>query len=685
MGYITTEIANITEPTVTTLAGNPNFITIEGKEKPISGKLRLNKLFDIMIVGEGQNERKVFYNYSAFSIKEKASGKIHHFMGRPHGFLADTIRNIEAIDNNIYDDKNYTFYNMEFMYGNTEQYLSLLNTLVENPFFKEKYNLVLENEENKTILFTAKGTGYEYDFELIEFDQKAIILSKTTANKPTVRLSLEVTSTDVNDKTTEIKFVDTATKTPQSLKATIDESEVNSETFFVAKNKDYSVTAENIRACMINNSFLRSHFHITIPTVIENGKVKNGTIIWLTPKGKGSAYTFDSFEINHFFIKKKEELYEVSPGDSILEGKENCEIQIDMYKDVKYEEQNTNESGSYITTLSKTYSGEPLWFDVNTIWANQNKYSDSFLNSGYDWCDTGTETSFRFTAKSFDGINHDTFYYSDRLHSLTGYCRNLETNNLSEYVYDTKDDNVIKPLTRQPILTHIKNQKQYFNFILSDPTRNDETEINYPEHRMGIQYKIYTQSGSYLNSQTLGIRDKSKFGVVNTICLNIDAVIEKYPNAGIVKACLWRNGRAISEPLVYNILPSCLYKVNDFAFLNSLGGWSSFNFGGTEQTDFKSSVNTFYRTQTPDFNISSRIESIFNKEVTEQFIVQTSPIKAEVAEWLKEISSSIAVYELSTKRYVIIDEMNVKHNSKDDLFSLQMKYHYTDSYNANIK
>lgn len=682
---IETEIANITEPVSVTLADNPNYIEIEGINKPINGRLNLGDLWSVRIIGEGQNEKKIFFNYSAFSIKEKKTNKVHHFIGKPNTEFATYLRNIEAIDNTKYNDKAYAYFEITYFTTDPEQYPNLMATLSANSFFKEKYNLAFENEKNETIVFTAKGTGYEYDFEIFGHDPKAIIMSKTSANKPTQKISLKVRSTDVNNNTTEIKFVDAASMTTHTLKATIETSEINSQTFFVAKNKEYSVTAENIRACMMNNLFLKNNFHITIPTVTEDGKVKNGSTVWLTPKGKGLAYTFHSFEVNHPFIEKKEEFYESGVVDSLLEDKESCEIQIDVYKDVKASEQSNNQSGTYITTLSKAYSGKPIWFDINTIWANGHLYSDSFLNAGNGWCDTGTANSFRFTARRFDGVNNETFFYSDTLYAVTGYCRNLGINKLDEYVYNTEMNNEIKPLTQQPVLTHIEGQRQYFNFILSHPTSGVGNETNASENRIGIECKLYTQSGNYLGSKMMGVQDKSKFGATNTISIDVDAAIAKFPNTGIVKAYLWRNGKTLSEPLVYNILPACLYKVNDFAFLNSLGGWSSFNFGGSEQTEFKSDATTFYRTQTPDYNISSRIESVFNREVTEQFTVQTFPITADVAEWLKEISTSVAVYELSSKRYIIVDDLAVKLNSDDDLFRLQMKYHYSDSYNANIK
>ncbi|SBW07338.1 hypothetical protein KL86DYS2_13146 [uncultured Dysgonomonas sp.] len=57
------------------------------------------------------------------------------------------------------------------------------------------------------------------------------------------------------------------------------------------------------------------------------------------------------------------------------------------------------------------------------------------------------------------------------------------------------------------------------------------------------------------------------------------------------------------------------------------------------------------------------------------------PVRREVCNWFKEMSASRMVYELATQRYIIVDEMNIKPNSKDELYRVEMKYHYSDSYN----
>ena len=514
-----------------------------------------------------------------------------------------------------------------------------------------------------------------------------VVFESTTKNSEDegVNFDLQILNVkDVAEGDAEFEFIDSISSIPHVFRGTDNQSRLDNTTFHINR-QSAAITAENIRKCLLADPFFSGNFNITIQPVVKDNALEDGTVINITSKGSGKAFTFKSFKVGDSnFINIDGNYSQSLHSDSILGEDESCEIQLDIHKDTNLLPgiKDYTQMGTYATTLSKSYFGQPLWFDVNTIWTNANTYSDDFLK-GEDWCNTGTLTDFRFIAKRFNGMDTEAFYHSDVLFALTGYERNLEKNDLSKYVYNVSQNNEILPLTRQPILTHIRGQKQYFNFILSDPDPdpdNDETQC-----KLGILYEAYNQANSYLGKEVAASKDKKDFEAINTACLDIDAILDKYPKAGIVRVYLCRYGKIISKPLTYKILPQCLYKVHDFAFLNSLGGWSSFNFGGTEQTDFKSDSTTIHRTQTPNYSISSRIESVFNKEVTEQFIAQTSPITREVAEWLKEISSSVAVYELSTKRYVIVDELNVKHNSKDDLFTLQMKYHYSDSYNARIK
>lgn len=535
-----------------------------------------------------------------------------------------------------------------------------------------------------------------------------VIFESTTTENTLAQIKLNVTGNGYFSSPPEIpdyknfsafKIIETKTGAEHSFRGTSVLSEAEEDGIFYLgplgeNGPEWSreQTASSLKEALSENSFIDERYDIQlIPSIGSNpGTLKQGHLIKLISKGFGNEYDF-SFEFENkylteiAFFKITEDSTGTTSNDSISEGYSPVEIHLELYKDTGIfpgmdDIPNDKNMGSYTTTLTKSYVNSPLWFNANIL--ESKDYSLNFLNKENKWFDTGTVRDFRFIAKRYissQNYEDTSFYYSNVLYAITGYKRTLEQNDLSEYVYNASENITVKPLTTQPELFHVKGQAQYFNFILADPDHNNPLS-----GELGITYKIYSQSARFLGEKVSHNRLKSDFHIVNSIRLDIDGTISEYENAGMVEAYLSRSDgdafMTVSEPLKFKILPECLYKVNDFAFLNSLGGWSSFNFPGTETTDFKATKNTIYKTHTPYKDTHSEIEAVYNKEVEEQFTVQTMPVTRDVAEWLKELSASKAVYELSTGRYVIVDELNIKPNSKDDLFRLDMKYHYSDTF-----
>ena len=556
----------------------------------------------------------------------------------------------------------------------------------------------------------------------IEFSSKA-----TGANKP-VEIQLEITGSgwvfiknEVNgikiyENRSKFTIIEQQTGAKHEFEGTSNTDEIKPGVFYMGPFSQYTGSswnyerdkmAESLKNCLLENEFINRNFDVSIPYKNTGGTIGKGEIIYIKSKGYGLEYAFeidlfkygenqDGEDIRTRFFTIHGNPLDTASNDTIGEGYSNVEIQIELYKDTGIflgEDDNpaNNSMGSLAMTLTKAYSYSPIWFNLNIL--ENNKIPADFLTAE-DWVNTCTVNNFRFTARRvISGKNYydkSLFYYSPVLYAITGSRRTLESNDLADYVFDTaerlkntEEIEKVKPLSNQPPLFHIKGQTQYFNFILSDA----EHSVNISkEYQLGIVFKIYSQSGRLIADEYDHFKARQNFNEVNTVRLNLDKAIEGYENAGKVEAYLaYRYADevpvVVSKPLIFNILPECLHKVKDFAFLNSLGGWSSFNFPGTEQTEFKTEANTIFKTQTPHYSVSSEIESVYNKNVTEQFTEQTMPITLEACNWLKELSASKAVYELSTKRYVIVDEMNIKPNTKDALFRLDMKYHYSDSYN----
>jgi hypothetical protein len=204
----------------------------------------------------------------------------------------------------------------------------------------------------------------------------------------------------------------------------------------------------------------------------------------------------------------------------------------------------------------------------------------------------------------------------------------------------------------------------------------------------GLLYTYYTWSGSLITTSEKHLKGKNDFHVLNTCKLfpEIELIEEEFEKeVGYFTVSLVREGNPISNELRYNVISDCFNKIIEFAFLNKYGGWESYNFNGETETEFKTNRNTIYKNQLPQFTISDEIESVNDVYADETFTVKSNYINTDTVIWLKELSTSKAVYELSTKRYILIDDFNVNYSTSKSKFQIEMKYHYSDTWNNNIQ
>jgi hypothetical protein len=335
--------------------------------------------------------------------------------------------------------------------------------------------------------------------------------------------------------------------------------------------------------------------------------------------------------------------------------------------------------GHYLTSLSKNYYEHALWFDLNILMQRRMSYSTDFLDTT-NWCNTGTVNDYRFVAKRNDGANSERFYCSGVLYAVNGGDKFLNTAPMDDYIFDVMNPFIIKPLSNRLTATHIIGQKQYFNFILKDELHT--SDIPMTESSIGLLYRFYSLSGEFMGEAIMHEQNQRRFHIANTIEMSLDQQIERQEKAfgkkvGKVEVLLCCSEIEVSEAITFDIETGYSQQLNDFAFLNRLGGWESFNFGGTNTVESKTKHNTVYTTLVPHIGISGQWEKMQNLSNNEQLSVKTSPLNHYAMKWLRELGASPVVYELKTKRAIIIDELSLKCNSRDDLFQAEMKYHYS--------
>lgn len=699
MGYYCNKNrATVAEPSAVTLAKSPNFVVFAGKNnaanlQPMSATI---KVLDTYILPANELQVRSYYT---FKLIEKQTNTYYSYSGTwDKNKVSDTVFFVPT-PSSLEGGRLLSKYEADKLVAQ-----NIKDCLLRNPFLRNNFQITigttLDADENiaqdTTVHIVAKQSGSQYGFRLIENGLNIAV--SYPSDTPYYQYALDFGSIDSTDDLVQqngwlnIK-VSNGTRTifERKWNGTLTPENTNDSTYLLVPIKSTDQYKASYRTSMTNIATLLQK-DTTLLTYLD--VVQDDTSLFV--KALNRNYTVDISA--PFLVIKKEDISGVIDSDSIDYGTGAYQIELEVYTDHGVflgEKETLPRMGNYLTTLTKSYFGQPLWFDLSTLLSKKVTYSPAFLSG--QWVDAQTMTDYRFIAKCSDGVIHEPFYYSSPLYVLNGYNYALDPILLNKDAYGysylldfsqsfhTQPFTMVKPLTTNFVRTHIKGQKQYFGFVHQSPRTTAVTA------QIGLLYRVYTQSGVLVEEQTLQGQSESNFNKVNTVQLQLDQFLPIYNNKTVgridVYLCTWKKGaypsandRAviISTPLSFRILPEILNEVNDFAFLNQLGGWDTMNLGGSRSSEFKAQPSTIYKTLQPDFDIHTEIESVALKTVQEQKTAETSPIDKQTLNWLQQMSASPAVYELSTQRYIIVDEMVLKNNSADELYQVEMKYHYCD-------
>lgn len=471
-----------------------------------------------------------------------------------------------------------------------------------------------------------------------------------------VRVNVTSSTSGVIPSLTLIRITD-ASGTIHSYRGTTNAEDVGGSTFYVST--ETSDTAENLRQALLADKWFSANYEAVIPFVWQGGNPRNGSVLNIKSKGAGtdfnitmvapnntnnSAYTFDWINPTS------------RNNDTISGEASTAEINLDIYTDpdvfLGQDDRpiTARRLGTYVTTLQKTYAGSPVWFELNALFSQYIGYNRPSGSSG--WFDTGTLRTYRFTAK-VKAINSFYFYQSNALYVLHGYGPASEDLDLSQYVYN---DNRIKLLTDKPRTPYIRGQKEYLNFLFSDPQRGISQPLDFT---LRVAYRAYTTSDNYLGTVYGQEKARISFSIVNTCHLDIDAVIDQYPTAGIVRVALARGTALVSNDLEYVVRPDCLHTLRQFSFINRLGGWDAFNFDAGIKDEIKPSVETYNKTLTPSYQKGDSIETVYNTTLANTFTIEGAPVTDDVAAWLKELAAARVILD-NDGNYIIIEDFTLQ-------------------------
>jgi hypothetical protein len=459
---------------------------------------------------------------------------------------------------------------------------------------------------------------------------------------------------------------------------TTDPLAVGGAVFYIVA--DITGTAENLRQAMLADKWVAANFELRIPSIWTGDVVTNGDTLNIKSKGAGSDFNITIAAPNN----AANVAYLITPvqitstnNDSISGEASTVEISLDVYADAPIflgaDDRPLTSAllGSFALSLSKTYSGGTLWFDINAPFSKSTGFNIPPTTPG--WFNTGTLRVFRFNAR-VTGVNNFAFYQSNALYILRGYGLASDPINLDDYTYVAER---IKLLSNKPRTIYVKGQREYLNFMFSDADRG-ATYV--PNWTANILYRAYDTLGEYLGQGQSDTISRTALSMVNTCVLRIDDILTSFPTAGLIRVSLARGGAIISSDLEYTVRPASLHTIRQFSFLNRLGGWDSFNFDAAPTEDIKTTFDTFTKTVTPTHTKSEGIETTYAAQLDDVLTIVGAPVTDAVAEWLKELGASTVVLD-GNGNYVIKSEFTLP--SSEGTLNMQvptMKYKLSETY-----
>ena len=466
----------------------------------------------------------------------------------------------------------------------------------------------------------------------------------------------------------------------RTLEGITDAEKAEGNYFYLSDNK--SETAENIRNALLNDNWFASMFGVEIPVCFENNEPVPANSIAIKSKGAGTAFniTITTPDNRLFAITRTPETGSQN-NDAITGEAAETGIELDIYENTDVtlggdSRAATGTGGSHFISLQKTYSGRRLWFELNSLLSKKTTFNLPPAGDNTGWFDAGTISDFRFTAKVKDR-NSYPFYYSDVLYVLNGYDYPLAPFNPAPYIFN--NERKVALLSNKKSGKHVKGQKEYLNFIFADS--NKAIDLGEGEYNIGAECRLF--DGQSRHIATVNYADKSTprraMKTVNSCEVDLTGTLNDYPEATRAELYITRNNIAISEPLTLDILPEWLHRLNQFTFLNRLGGWDTFNADAETSIETKQTPLTFNKTHTPALRKGDNLESVYRKEVTQSYSVKTAPLDTATRLWLQELVASPVILD-SERNYLIIEEVNLP--ISDDPQPFSMKYRLTERYNG---
>lgn len=415
-----------------------------------------------------------------------------------------------------------------------------------------------------------------------------------------------------------------ATGATHSVRGVITRDEVWRGTFLIVASAE--VTAANMAAALRGLEWIDERY------VVTSAASASGAVVYLEARAPGAAYNL-TFEAGGAWSGSV--LREGADGDALLAAAGETTTRVDVtlseVTGAPLSAPDAGAVGAPLVTLSKSYDGTPVWFDLNAAMGAPRTYLAP--PTAPDVYDAGTVRSFRAEAR-LGGVVNTHLYTSDTLYAVAGTGSLAEGSDLAEYVIGPGPGRLLSDAPRRRWLP---GQPLYVNLLVGSAAYEGEAPLE-------LCMDVYDASGGYMTTAVRTAVPRT----LTVATVSVDpALLEPWADRGAVllRAVARQAGADMSDTLEWEVGDPCKALPFAVTFLGRLGGWEVVDLDAVPDSEYEISPTTYERAVRPGFRRGESVEAVYDAGLTRTRTVTLPPVPAATGRWLCQLASSPAVFD----------------------------------------
>ncbi len=401
--------------------------------------------------------------------------------------------------------------------------------------------------------------------------------------------------------------------------------EVGRGTFLIIPNSA-EVTASNLAAALRGLEWLDERY------VVTSAASATGAVVYLEARSPGAAYDL-TFRAGSAWTGVV--LRAGADGDALLasagETTTRIDVELEEITGAPLSAGGAGAEGVPVVTLSKSYDGTPVWFDLNAAVAAPRTYLPPPAAPGV--YDTGTVRSFRASAR-LGGVINTHLYTGDVLYAVSGTGSLAEGSDLGSYVIGPAPGRLLSDAPRRRWLP---GQPLYVNLLVGPEGYEGAGEL-------GLSVYVYDASGEYLTTTATVLVPLT----LTAATVSVDtSLIEPWLvfGASLLRVVVWQAGADMSNALEWEVGDPCKASPYPVTFLSRLGGWEVYDLDAVPDSEYEIDPTTYERAVRPDFRRGESVEAVYDAGLTRTRTVTLPPVPAATGRWLCQLAASPAVFD----------------------------------------